>query len=330
MGQAQNNIAFENTQTPVLFIDEACDESDRWDGGKTIHLTMTRRFEFQASPALLQQSLSHALPTPSQPIVDAPPERATDAPELDQDVVYKDGFYVYTNEVDEPVAQLSSASNEEHAKSTALSDVCSLLLENAPTEICALIRARESRVPVNVILSRGARIAAFAFPDGCGCAYLGFFFITKIGVTRSPYSLGANAEESCIYGTMSWTLDLDWTPGGEDPDALVASNCLPWWMQDHSKASEHDVDPMRSEPGETILIDNSGVPLQHPYTLLPLHFLAPSSRMGGDIKGWHCGTCGRLNVQHNLCTQRCGSCSVSLRLPFRAVLFRTLGYVRRR
>lgn len=108
---------------------------------------------------------------------------------------------------------------------------------------------------------------------------------------------------------MTWSFELNWTPGGDDPDALTPRSLLPWWMEDLSGLSIQGADPAPSE--DTTMFDMD-VPVQHPYTLLPLHFFAPPSQSGGGATGWRCTSCGRLNIQRNLCVQRCGSCSVSL------------------
>lgn len=65
-------------------------------------------------------------------------------------------------------------------------------------------------------------------------------------------------------------------------------------------------------PSEHVTMSDINASLQHPYTLLPLHFFAPPSQLGDGMTGWRCTSCGRLNVQRNWCVQRCGSCSVSL------------------
>lgn len=109
---------------------------------------------------------------------------------------------------------------------------------------------------------------------------------------------------------MTWSFELNWTPGGDDPDALTVPSLLPWWMDDPSGPPTEGADPGPSED-VTMSDDNMDMSLRHPYTLLPLHFFAPPSQTGGGATGWRCTSCGKLNVQRNLCIQRCGSCSVS-------------------
>ena len=55
--------------------------------------------------------------------------------------------------------------------------------EDAPPEISALLRAKDSGIPVSLILCREAGIAPFALPEDRGCAFLGFFAISKIDIT---------------------------------------------------------------------------------------------------------------------------------------------------
>ena len=55
--------------------------------------------------------------------------------------------------------------------------------EDAPPEISALLRAKDSGIPVSLILCREAGIAPFALPEDRGCAFLGFFTISKMDTT---------------------------------------------------------------------------------------------------------------------------------------------------
>ncbi|KAI1796785.1 hypothetical protein LXA43DRAFT_1089860 [Ganoderma leucocontextum] len=242
------------------------------------------------------------------------PHQATPTPYPAEAVLNDEGLYAFPHDPDgEPATQSAPASqynSPSDGTSTALGDVYTPSLEDAPTEIHALIRAQQSRVPCIVILCRGASLSALALPDSCGCAYLGFFFISEMGVSKSPCSWSENAEGPFVHGAVTWSFELDWTPGGDDPDALTTLSLLPWWMEDpFGPQSVQGADPAPS--GDATISDNMDMSLQHPYTLLPLHFFAPPSQSGGGATGWRCMSCGRLNVQRNLCVQRCGSCSTS-------------------
>ena len=103
-------------------------------------------------------------------------------------VLNEEGLYVFPRDPDsEPATQpplASQYSSASYGASTALGDVYTPPIADAPTEIHALIHAQQSRVPCNVILCRGASVSAFALPEGCGCAYLGFFFISELVVAK--------------------------------------------------------------------------------------------------------------------------------------------------
>lgn len=136
--------------------------------------------------------------TPTEPMaVDVPhgPHEETSIPYPAEAVLNEEGLYVFPHEFDdEPATQPSPASHYDSASygaSTAPGDVYTPAIEDAPTEIHALIRAQQSRVPFNVILCRGASLSAFALPEGCGCAYLGFFFISDmVSKVRSMFTCG--------------------------------------------------------------------------------------------------------------------------------------------
>ncbi|PIL24864.1 hypothetical protein GSI_12751 [Ganoderma sinense ZZ0214-1] len=181
-------------------------------------------------------------------------------------VLNEEGLYVFSHEPDGELATqpppASRSSSACYGASTALGDVYTPSIEDAPTEIHALIRAQQSRVPFNVILCRGASLSAFALPDECGCAYLGFFFISDVVASKSSCSWGENAEGPFVQGAMTWSFELNWTPGGDDPDALTVPSWLPWWMEDPSGPSTRGADHGPSE--DVAMSNNMNISVQHP------------------------------------------------------------------
>ncbi|KAM5532210.1 hypothetical protein V8D89_014110 [Ganoderma adspersum] len=263
----------------------------------------TRSFEYSAAYTFIDLLCGHNAPT--QPVAADTLQSSHETPSIPYPadaVLNEEGLYVFPHAPDgEPATQPPPVSQHDSASygaSTALGDVYTPSIEDAPTEIHALIRAQQSRVPFNVILCRGANLSAFALPDGCGCAYLGFFFISGIVASKSSLSWGENAEGPFVQGAMTWSFELNWTPGGDDPDALTAPSLLPWWMDDPSGPPAQGADPGSSE--DVTMSGKMDMSLRHPYTLLPLHFFAPPSQTGGGATGWRCTSCGRLNVQRNL------------------------------
>lgn len=197
--------------------------------------------------------------------------------------------------------------------------------DNAPLEIGVLLRARKSHLPVSVILCRSASLAPFGLSADRGCVFLGFFFVSDVDVTSVSLSTlwyilldddcvprqtaelcGESTEGWTICGRRTWIFDFEWTPGGEDADALLARSMIPWWMKKPELSAQFG--ESASEATESLIAE--GARLGHGFTLLPLHFLA-SSQTGDEVRGWHCKACGKINVQRNLCIQHCSSCSVS-------------------
>ena len=65
-----------------------------------------------------------------------------------------------------------------------------------------------------------------------------------------------------MCGTINLTFHLEWTPGGDNPQLAATTEAKPWWA---SPSPDH---PPTLENGPSI-------PLQYPYTLIPLRFFAP-------------------------------------------------------
>ena len=99
-----------------------------------------------------------------------------------------------------------------------------------------------------------------------------------------------------VSGTAAWTFELEWMPGGEDPEGHVTLGSTPWWCSSPSilSTAEH----------------TAPVPSEHGCTILPFRFYSPLTLANGEVKGWHCKTCGRLNAQRNFCFQKCAACAV--------------------
>ena len=62
----------------------------------------------------------------------------------------------------------------------SIADVNVLAPEGGPPEIEALILAQTAFIPISIVLCRDAEIAPFKLPIGCGCAFLGFFYIQDV------------------------------------------------------------------------------------------------------------------------------------------------------
>lgn len=115
---------------------------------------------------------------------------------------------------------------------------------------------------------------------------------------RDPHS----PDDAPVYrqvGRVVWTFQLEWTPGGDDPEDPIPPDSQPWW------ATTPEAHPD----------SEAGAVMEVPYTLLPLYLHAPhcaSAISPAEVPctGWHCRQCGRLNVQRNLSFQRCAKCSV--------------------
>lgn len=149
----------------------------------------TRSFEYAAAYTFIDTLCGHN--TPTQLVAADALQRPHETPSIPYPadaVLNEDGLYFFPHDSDgEPATQprpVSRHNSASYGASTALGDVYTPSIEDAPTEIHALIRAQQSRVPFNVILCRGASLSAFALPDGCGCAYLGFFFISGIAASK--------------------------------------------------------------------------------------------------------------------------------------------------
>ncbi|KAI9060937.1 hypothetical protein FKP32DRAFT_1594935 [Trametes sanguinea] len=318
LSRVQNGIVFETTQTPVIFLDGETGSECTWEGGKVIELSMTRRF-------------NHSVPNvPLGPYNSAqrdaqgcPPEDITStyepfpAPDpLSQVIQQADGLYYYTDIASAPAVEVreepldgalhgsSQAANISTTNGLRSTSLASLAPDDDPPEIKAILHAHTAGLPVSIILCSNTVLAPL-MPDGCGCAFLGFFMIKDVQTQTEDVEWGTlpgEAECVSIHGIKTWKFSFAWAPGGELLDG-TAPNTTPWWMP---STTPSDIGPISDVDAPSPLLQ---------YTLLPLQYLAPPTLnvcADADVKlgpGWHCENCGRINVQRNLCVQSCASCS---------------------
>ncbi|KAI0741332.1 hypothetical protein C8Q80DRAFT_129408 [Daedaleopsis nitida] len=299
LGRSQHNIAFEQTETPVLFLDGPKYIVDEWNGGKKLRLVFTRRYRFlpaQNAYEIAGIGMQH----------DGTSSTASAMQQRSSSVVLQDGLYLFPQGSQVPIAK--SGDTHGLCRDIAVASDWSPVLpvSDAPPEILALLHARESKVPVSVILCRGAGLSPFALPEWCGCAYLGFFFLTQLNIETIELTED-DAKGLAVYGTRHWTFAFEWTPGGEDPHASSTTKPVPWWIKD-SEASDDNRSAYAEERRKRPV---GGTPLRHAFTLLPSHLIEPTSQFGASVQGWYCTKCCRINAQRNLCLQRCASCSTS-------------------
>ncbi|KAH9847311.1 hypothetical protein C2E23DRAFT_849217 [Lenzites betulinus] len=322
-GQGDEDVIFENTETPVLFLEGPAWEEDRWDGGKMIEFTVVREF-VRALPDFSISGGAHAIQRAQRGQAMAPTsEIPSFTPEPLPEVIYQDDMYVFEQEASPfgdrveiaplsvPMAQVAPAPV---VPSISPVDLTSLAPDDAPSDIDMLLMCGTECIPISIILCHNADLAPFSLPEGCGCAFLGFFSVIDVQTQTEVTSwevIHTEHPTTLIRGRRTWRFRFQWIPGGEvtDPVALASPN--PWWMSPSPGAL----------PLETGGPTEDTAPLQHPYSLLPLHFLAAPAQFvctDADVKtwrGWHCTSCGRLNLQQNLCLQKCAGCSMSNSLP---------------
>lgn len=59
-------------------------------------------------------------------------------------------------------------------------DLTGLAPIDAPPEIEAVLLSRTAGIPISIVLCRNAAVSPLALRDGCGCAFLGFFFVVDV------------------------------------------------------------------------------------------------------------------------------------------------------
>ena len=104
-------------------------------------------------------------------------------------LVFKDGLYVFTQqEAADPSPSPENVLDnipEVELDPPPTSDPTFFFPEREPPEIRALLSAFEIQLPVSVVICRSSTVAAYILPDGCGCAFLGFFFIRGVVATKA-------------------------------------------------------------------------------------------------------------------------------------------------
>ncbi|KAI0364706.1 hypothetical protein BV20DRAFT_974084 [Pilatotrama ljubarskyi] len=320
--RAQNDIVFGSTETPVVFIEGDSWETERWDGGKTIELWMLREFTRALPDSAFGPDGDSRTRLPwEHATTEMPVMAVSSTPEPWPGVVFEKGLYRFVPESTEDHVALSAsrlpAPYSRPLAAMGAPQVADWIVQaptDGPSEIEALLLAKTAGMPVSIILCRNATLAPFSLPEGCGCAFLGFFNIVDVQVQTQEFSRDATTQGdrviTLLHGQKAWHFRFEWTPGGEDVDCVTGPDSTPWWMT--AGYAPQSLDPSQGTPGVTV---------QHPYTLLPLRFFAPPAQIvcaDADVKawrGWHCTSCGKLNVQRNLCYQKCNCCSVPNGLP---------------
>ncbi|KAI0692443.1 hypothetical protein BC835DRAFT_1307147 [Cytidiella melzeri] len=160
-----------------------------------------------------------------------------------------------------------------------------------PPDLQRLQECQLYGIPVSVVMSRDSALLPFSLEENVGVVYLGFFKILESRIQESDRSLTARVR---------WRYKFKWIPGGDGVGSEQPPPNHPWWAS--AIASEDAV--TETEPS--------------PYSLIPLHLSSeyvkhvghPGSVASEVIPrlGWHCGNCGRLNVQKQLCFQHCSTC----------------------
>ncbi|KAL7280690.1 hypothetical protein ACG7TL_005629 [Trametes sanguinea] len=318
--RVQNGIVFETTQTPVIFLDRKTIPDGSWDGGRVLELSMSRRFNRSVpnSPLESDNNGSHDIQGASSEGVTNINEALCTPHSPSQVIQQANGLYYYTDTTPTPAAtevvdgpyvgdlnMLGQATNASAMAEPLSTSLASLIPNDDPPEINALLLAYTSCVPVSIMLCRNSALAPLLLPDGCACAVLGLFTIQDVRVHTENVeciSLLEEAQSISIRGIKTWTFLFVWTPGGEQLDPAAVIDTRPWWMPD------------ATPPGMASIPGADATPPLLPYTLLPLQYLTvPTLNVcaDADVKlapGWHCTSCGRINVQRNLCSQMCASC----------------------
>lgn len=183
----------------------------------------------------------------------------------------------------------------------------------SPPEIRALLDFHRASVPVNILVHKDSQYLPFDLPESCEYAFLGYFTIKDVEVSQDRFVHRPNTDdrtkrtaegtrshpERGIISTFKWRFTLEWTSDGE----LQPRH--PWWMA----GCENHPEISRSPGGYTpipshVMRSHPSRDPNHPYETVEQY----------TRKGWHCLSCGRINVQTSFCFQRCPTCSVSMEL----------------
>ncbi|KAH8104115.1 hypothetical protein BXZ70DRAFT_1005661 [Cristinia sonorae] len=174
-----------------------------------------------------------------------------------------------------------------------------------PSDILVLLECQKQQMPISIIMSRDCSLAPFSLPEQYGCVFLGFFHVTAAVRSTGFSPFGSHSMRVC------WKFVFEWIPGGESLDPERPSALKPWWTG--PLPTTMNAEAVKSEEEDTVIC--------HPYTLLPPYFTVAQTPDGTPLplcspnaltrKGWHCLSCGKLNVQRMLCVQDCGYCKAS-------------------
>ncbi|KAH9884815.1 hypothetical protein C8Q73DRAFT_718989 [Cubamyces lactineus] len=344
--QSHHDVVHSGPWMRLLFLEGSAWKEDKWDGGMEIEMSMVRSFtrSLPDLPTFPHRDSTSYNSGPTDGTTPASAFAFPGTPEPPLQVIDQDGTYRFVQgehvdgrmQFDSQVqlngpAELGAQTyddaqihvdmrtpsegvdNENIVLDTSpplvppppsgppVMDVNSLAPECGPPEIEALLSARTAYVPISIVLCRNAEIAPFMLPIGCGCAFLGFFYIQDVQVRTEDVTwevVPGERPSILIRGHKVWRFRFKWISGGDSPDPSATPCNTPWWMEASAAWTSAPTAPM------------------HPYTLLPLQFFAPPALLvctEADVvawKGWHCKSCGMLNMQRNLCFQRCDGCSM--------------------
>ncbi|KAI0343310.1 hypothetical protein BDW22DRAFT_1356923 [Trametopsis cervina] len=162
-----------------------------------------------------------------------------------------------------------------------------------PPEVQHLEECQLYGIPVSIVVNRDSNLLPFSLSKEFGVVYLGFFKLSDS--KHTILSSRMEAADGSLTATVRWHYRFEWIPGGDAIPEGTDQPTRPWWSPN-----------IVSEEEPTL------------YSLLPMHLSSDFARFGGhhvpmssevnNRLGWHCASCGRLNVQRQLCFQQCSSC----------------------
>lgn len=79
-----------------------------------------------------------------------------------------------------PVTISPQVGTSPQVSTATSSDLTTLAPVEAPPEIDALLLSGTAGIPISIVLCRNAAVSPLTLPDGCGCAFLGFFFVADV------------------------------------------------------------------------------------------------------------------------------------------------------
>ncbi|OCH96270.1 hypothetical protein OBBRIDRAFT_830158 [Obba rivulosa] len=165
-----------------------------------------------------------------------------------------------------------------------------------PPEVKALLDCFDCKMLVTLIICETSSLLPFKFPAGRGCAFLGLFNVTNVGIEetlRDDPTTGERTFEAV------WHFQFSWVPGGEVPHPEGKQLTSPWWTG-ASCVTPADLN--------TILVKPFMIPQYLLSADLLLQEAFQSSAAEEVSTGWYCVGCGKLNVQRNFRFQKCDHC----------------------